>query len=436
MKYVIIGTGVAGLSACEAIRSLDKDGEILFLGDDPHGYYSRPGLAYYLTGEMGEKGLFPRSKKSWLSLKLQYIKSKVTRIYPKEHQIELQNSSRFGYDRLLIAVGAKANRLDIPGAELEGVVKLDDMEDARHILNLAKRGKTAVVVGGGITALELVEGLRSQGVKVHYMLRGDRYWSNVLDEQESKIIEHRLKEDGVKIHHHSELIEVINKRGCVDGVRLLDGRMLRCNVLAYAIGIKPRVDLAREAGLAIDRGILANEYLQSSDPDIFVAGDVAQVYDPMSKRSIIDSLWGPAREQGYAAGLNMTGQKKAYIKAAPFNVTRLAGVTTTIIGTVGRGYDEDIIGIARGDSETWRELPDSIVAQMGYDVNHLRLLVGETNLLGAIVMGEQKLSFPLEKIISSHADISPIRDKLLQPDAPIADIIAEFWTVWRTQYDS
>lgn len=436
MRYVIVGSGVAGLSACEAIRSLDKTGEIFFLGDDPHGYYSRPGLAYYLTGEMDEKGLFPRSKNVWLSLNLRYINGQVTRISSSEHQIEINGESKLGYDILLLAVGAQANRLDVPGAELEGVVKLDHMNDARRILKLARRGKKAVVVGGGITALELVEGLVSRGVKTHYLLRGNRYWSNVLDEQESQIIEHRLQEEGVKIHHHSEVVEIQGKRGKVQGVRLLDGRVMRCDILAYAIGIRPRVELAREAGLAIDRGILANEFLQTSNPNIYVAGDVAQVYDPLSKRSIVDSLWGPAREQGYTAGLNMAGKQQAYVKVVPFNVTRLAGLTTTIIGTVGRGQDEDLIGIARGDSETWRSLPDAIVAQTGFEVNRLRLLVGEKTLLGAIVMGDQKLSFPLEKIISNHADISIIRDKLLQPNAPIADIIADYWTSRGTEYAS
>jgi NADPH-dependent 2,4-dienoyl-CoA reductase/sulfur reductase-like enzyme len=188
------------------------------------------------------------------------------------------------------------------------------------------------------------------------------------------------------------------------------------------------VSLAKDAGLAIDRGILVNEYLQTNDPRIFAAGDVAQVYDPLSGRSVLDSLWGPARQQGYAAGLNMAGKPFAYIKAVPFNVTRLAGLTTTIIGTVGRGRDDDLVGIARGDSETWRQLPDSMVAQMGFDINRLRLLVGEKTLLGAIVMGDQKLSFPLEKIITDKMDISPIRERLLAPNARIGDIVAEFWT--------
>ena len=278
-----------------------------------------------------------------------------------------------------------------------------------------------------------MEGLVSRGLKVHYLLRGDRYWSNVLDEQESRLVEHRLREEGVTLHFHAEVIEVLGRNSRVTGIRLLSGQSLKCDLVAYAIGIRARVELAKRSGLAIDRGILVNEYLQTNDPDIFAAGDVAQAYDPMTGRSILDSLWGPARQQGYAAGLNMAGKKTAYIKSAPFNVTRLAGLTTTIIGTVGRGRDDDLVGIARGDSETWRQLPDSIVAQTGFEVNRLRLLVGEKTLLGAIVMGDQKLSFPLEKIISGHADITPIRERLLAPGAKLGDIVAEYWTAMKSK---
>jgi NAD(P)H-nitrite reductase large subunit len=323
--------------------------------------------------------------------------------------------------------------MNVPGASLEGVLKLDHMEDANRILKYARRGRSAVVVGGGITALELVEGLVSRGVKVHYLLRGERYWSNVLDEQESQIVEHRLKEEGVTLHYHAEVSEVTGRSGQVSAVRLLSGQSIKCELVAYAIGVRPRLDLARQAQLEIDRGVLVNEYLQTSDPDIYAAGDVAQVFDPRSGRSVLDSLWGAAREQGYATGLNMAGERKAYIKPVPFNVTRLAGLTTTIIGSVGQGKDSDLIGIARGDSETWRQSPDALVAQTGFEVNRLRLLVGEKTLLGAIVMGDQKLSFPLEKIISRNVDISRIREQILLPNAKIGDILAEFWASIKNQ---
>lgn len=427
MRYVIIGSGVTGIAAIEAIRSLDKTGEIVMIGDDPHGFYSRPGLAYYLTGELHDKALFPRTADDYRRMNFRYVKGRVKNILREEHVVELDGQAPLSYDRLLIAVGAQAVPLKVPGAEFDGVLKLDHMEDAKRILKHARGGKTAVVVGGGITALELTEGLVARGVKVHYLLRGDRYWSNVLDEQESRIVEHRLQMEGVKLHYHTEVVEVTGKRNRVAGVRLLDGRSLKCDLLAYAIGISPRTGLAQQAGLAIDRGILVNEFLQTNDPDIFAAGDAAQVYDPASGRSVLDSLWGPARQQGYAAGLNMAGRQTAYVKSVPFNVTRLAGLTTTIIGMVGRGRDDDLVGIARGDSETWRQLPEALVAQTGFDVNRLRLLIGGKTLLGAVVMGDQKLSFPLEKIISEKVDISPIRERLLAPDARVGDVIAEFW---------
>ncbi|MBI3738393.1 MAG: NAD(P)/FAD-dependent oxidoreductase [Chloroflexi bacterium] len=432
MKYVIIGTGVAGIAAIEAIRSVDANGEIIMIGDDPHGFYSRPGLAYYLTGEVPDKQLFPQMAEEFRKLHFHYIKGHVTRILPAASRLDLKDASSMTYGRLLLAIGARATPLTVPGAELPGVVKLDHLDDARQILKYARRGKTAVVVGGGITALELTEGLVARGVKVHYLLRGDRYWSNVLDAHESHIIENRLKEEGVQLHFHAEVIEV-QGQDSVKAVRLLDGRVLRCDMVAYAIGIQPRLELAREAGIAVDRGVLVNQFLESSVPGIYAAGDVAQVYDPVAGRSVLDSLWGPARDQGYTAGLNMAGHLKAYHKTVPFNVTRLAGLTTTIIGAVGHGRDDDLVGIARGDSETWRELPHAMIAQSG-EVNRLRLLVGERTLVGAIVMGDQKLSMPLEKMIAGGADVSSVRDELLAPGAPIADIISTYWLEWSRQH--
>jgi NAD(P)H-nitrite reductase large subunit len=431
MRYIVIGAGVAGIAAIEGIRSLDKTGEITMISDDPHGYYSRPGLAYYLTGEINDRALYPRTQDDYQKLNFRYLKGRVTNISTLENSLELQDNSRLKYDKLLIAVGASALPLKVRGAELDGVVKLDHMTDAKNILKLAKSGRTAVVVGGGITALELTEGLLARKMKVHYLLRGDRYWSNVLDPHESKLVEGRLRAHGAQIHYHAELKEIVGSKNCVSEVHLEDGRTIKCDMVAYAIGIRPRLELVQNTDLKLDRGILVNEHLQTSNPDIFAAGDVAQVYDPLSGQSILDSLWSPAREQGRIAGLNMAGRRTAYLKSAPYNVTRLAGLTTTIIGAVGHGRDEDLTGIARGDSETWRNLPDAIVAQSGFDLNHLRLVIGEKTLLGAIVMGDQTLSAPLQKMVVGGADISSIRDRLMQANAPIADLIADFWMSWR-----
>jgi NAD(P)H-nitrite reductase large subunit len=433
-RYVIIGTGAAGISASEAIRCHDQSGEILLIGDERQGFYSRPGVAYFLNGEISEQQLYPFTPQDFRRLNVRMLNAKVTRLHPELHQVELENRTRIPYDRLLIATGAAAVRSNVPGNDLQGVVKMDTLDDVHHIIKLTRKARSAVVVGGGITALELVEGLRARGLKTHYFLRGDRYWGNVLDETESQIIERRLMDDGCQIHYNTELAEILGKNGRVVGVRTADGRQIACEIVGIAIGVLPRLDLARTADLHIDRGIMVNEYLETNAPDIFAAGDVAQVYDPFTKKSVLDSLWGPARDQGTAAGMNMAGQCMIYSKLIPFNVTRLANLTTTIIGTVGKGADRDLAGIARGDSEVWRLLPDSIAAQNNFEVNRLRILVGENSLIGALVMGDQTLSQPLQNLIARRVDITPIRDRMLQPRAPLADLIAEFWAHWRLAY--
>jgi len=427
-RYVIIGTGVAAIAAAEAIRAADRQGELSFIGDDPSGYYSRPGLAYYLTGELEEALLFPYQDDDYKKLQARFYRSRARRVLPAEKLIEIEPGSYLRYDRLLIATGAEAIPLNVPGATLDAVHKLDHLADARSILANAKRGRTALVTGGGITALELAEGLLARGVKVSYILRGERYWSNVLDETESRIIESRLKQKGVQLFHKSEIAEILGKDGRVVGARLVDGRLMRADMVAYAIGIAPRLGLAREVGIHFQNGIIVDEFMQTNLPDIFAAGDVAQVYDPITARHVLDSLWTAAREQGHVAGCNMTGQRQTYLKPVAFNVTRLAGLTTTIIGPIGGGRDADLAGIARGDSETWRQIPDAIVAQGGFEYNRLRLMVGEKHILGAIVIGDQLLSSALQILVSQKIDISTSRAALLAPNAPLADLLADLWT--------
>ncbi len=425
-RYVIVGNGVAGVAAISSLRALEGSAEIVQVAEDARGFYSRPGLAYYLTDEIPEKMLTIYTKDDWRKLKTRFVKGVVTTINPQKHQVEFGALGKLSYDRLLLATGSTAVPAAVPGAALQGVVKLDDFDDSRRIISLARRAKTAVVLGGGIIALELVEGLKARGVKVHYFLRGKRYWPNVLDEAESRLLEQRLAEDGVTLHFQTEAAEILGKSGKVIAVRTTRGETIRCEMVAVGIGVKLRLELAEAAGLATDKGILTDENMRTSQPDIFAAGDVAQVRDPVSGQAFIDTLWYPAREKGRIAALNMTGRKIPYQRKVSVNVLRLAGVMTTIIGAVGSGVDDDLVSVARGSSESWQQLPNTIAMESNMDVNHVRLMIGENTLLGAMVMGEQKLSLPLQEIISSKVDISSIRH-LLHPGAPLGQIIMDFW---------
>ena len=429
-RYIIIGTGSAGIAAAIAIREYDRNGSIFLITEDPFGYYSRPGLAYLLTSEIPERYLYPMHEQDFNDIGVKHIFGRVTHLHCDDHKLTLADGQTLAYDRLLIAVGARALRPVLPGIDLDGVVTMDSLDDALNMLKLMKHSKTAVVIGGGITALEIVEGLVAKGIRTHYFLRGDHYWSSVLDQTESIIIEQRLKSEGVILHPQTELAEIIGKQGKVTAVRTTSGETIPCSLLGVAIGIQPRKELAANAHLDVDKGILVTQSLQTTHPDVFAAGDVAQVFDPVTGKSLLNSLWDPARKQGIIAGSVMAGQNVVYTRDTTLNVTRLAELTTTLIGSIGSGdpnhRDDDLISITHGDSEAWRERPEAIIAQANYEVNRLRLLVGKSALLGALIMGDQTLTRPIKKMIEEHSDITPIRQRLVEPGADLDQIIKQF----------
>lgn len=423
-RYLIVGNGAAGLTAAEAIRRHDPAGEITIVGDENVPFYSRPGLAYLLTGTIPEKQLFSRPDSEYARQALRRKVGVVRGIDRPAHAIQLADGQRMVYDRLLLAVGARAMRPEVPGIELDGVVTLDNLEDARRILRLARRARRACVIGGGITAIELAEGLAAQRVETHYLMRKDRYWGTVLDPQESAVVEERLAHDRIRIHRGVELGGVIGNRGRVVAIETTAGDRLPCQMVAVAIGIQPRLELAAQAGLEIGRGIWTDETFQTSDPDIYAAGDVAEVLDPESGKRVLDSLWSMAVEQGRAAGENLAGAGSPYHRQAPFNVTRIGGVTTTLIGAVGSGSrDDDLVMLARGDSEAWRERLDSFAVAVDTGANRLRVLLGEDRVVGAIVMGDQTLSRPLQRVIRERIDIRAVRERWIQRPAEVHQIL-------------
>ena len=431
-RYVILGTGAAGIAAAEAARGVDPQVEIVCVAAEKAGYYSRPGLAYYLSKELSHRALYPFSNQDFNSRGIRLYQNKAVRIDPDTHTILFQDGKKMRYDRALLALGAQAVRPKIDGADLDGVVYLDSMSQTRLMIRKARWARSAVVIGGGITALEIVEGLQARGVKVHFFLRGEDYWSRVLDKTESIIVLNRLKHEGVAIHLNTELDRIVDKRRKVNAVITRDGRRIKTSMVAFAIGVRPRLGLAQASGLDVRRGVRVNQFMQTSAPNVFAAGDVAEVHDPETDSWVVDSLWPVARHQGSIAGKNMAGEPTPYRRSSPLNVTRLTGVTTTIIGQVGSGEaDDDEVSIVRGESETWQKMPDAVVCQNNFDINRLRVMVGDRSLLGAVLMGDQSLSRPLEELVAGKVDITPIREALVAPGADLGGTIFNFWNAWR-----
>ena len=425
--HVLVGSGIAALSAAEAIRSVDAAARITLVSDESGPFYSRPGLAYLLAGAVPERQLAIRSKAEVGALRLERIAARADRLFPERHELRLAGGRVLSYDRLLIATGASSIAPDFPGADLDGVVRLDGVEDARALLARVRKAKVAVVVGGGSTALELAEGLQARGVETHYFLRGDRYWARVLDEEESALVESGLARAGVTLHRRTEIVRALGRNGRLEAVDTNDAACLHCQLIAVAIGVRPRVDLARNASLDVDRGIVVGERMETSAPDAFAAGDVAQAFDPALGRAVLDTLWSAAAEQGRVAGLNMAGVATTYHRHVALNVTQLGDLITTVIGDVGGADDPDLVTITRGQSEAWAgaSVGTSLVRHDASD--RIRIHINGRAILGAVIMGDQALSVPLTRFIADRVDITSIRQALIERPEALASTLLEFW---------
>lgn len=428
-RYVIVGNGAAGVTAAETIRQNDPFGEIVVLSAERYPMYSRPGLAYVLTGDIPPQQIFARTLDWYDDLAIQLRFGRVCALDTVAQQVYLEDGTAVTYDRLLIATGARAVPAPFPGNDLDGIVYLDSMDSTRHLLQKARRAKRAVVVGGGITALELAEGMARRGVETHYLVRRDRLWGRVFNQREAALLEHAIRHHGVQIHYNTEVASVQgNWRNKVTGVTLKQGEQMACQLVGVAIGVRPQIRFAHGTPLEIDRGILVNEYLETRVPNLFAAGDCAQIYDRWSGDYLLDSLWPSAVASGRVAGLNMAGGRQVYSKGVPFNACLLFGLHVTSIGQVNphsAGPDGVTHAqlLSRGASEVWFTFPRSYhSAWSEKGDSSLRLTFDGDRLAGAMIIGAQHSADNLRTVIESGVDASSLLPHVADRDALVAAI--------------
>lgn len=444
LHYVIVGNGAAGVTAAETIRAHDARSRITLVTAEPSLMYSRPGLAYVITGEIPPRQVIARRAEWYEQLRLDVVHSAAESLDVAAHRIYLANGDFLAYDKLLIATGARAVPPPYPDASLKGVVYLDTLAGTKQLLAQARRGRRAVVVGGGITALEMVEGFVHQKVETHYFLRGRQLWGRVFNDTESALLAEQMEAHGVHIHYQTEVQEILPSRWGrkVRAVRLQNDSEFHCDIFGVAIGVKPLMDLTQDTPVKIDRGILVNEFMESSVPDVFAAGDCAQAYDPWARQHTLDILWPSAIAEGRVAGSNMVGVRQPLEKGTPFNVCKLFGLHVTIIGQINprasaNDEPEVVQHLSRGSSETWfNRTSHHTSAWSSTGPNTLRLVMDEDHVVGALVIGEQTLADPLRTLIQAQADISAIRPALLAGGDELRAELLRFWHAYQKQVGS
>lgn len=433
-RYVIVGNGAAGITAAEELHRRAPRSSLTIVTDERHAMYSRPGLAYVLINEVSVEQAVARKPDWYARHHINLIYNRAERIDFDTRTVRLANGQALPYDALLIAVGARAVPAPFPGGNLDGVVYLDNLDNTIDMIQRAKTTRAAVVVGGGITALEMAEGLAYRKVETHYLVRKNNLWSALLNDQESSLVEKQILHHGVHIHYGRECAEVLGENGRVAGVKTNKGEVIPCQIVGVAIGVKPNLALAKGTPLKVDRGIMTDEYLQTNIPGVYAAGDCAQIYDAWSGEHRVDSLWPTAVTSGHVAAINMTGTKQPYTKGVPFNAALLFGLHLTAIGQVaaaGRDDDEaeELSFMSRGSSEVWTAKPGggytSAWAEDG--TSSQRLIVRGNSIVGALLLGNQRLADPLRDLIDQRINISPVRPRLMAGGDTLAQAVMETW---------
>ncbi len=407
-KHLIIGGGVAGVTAAETIREKDPSATIAVVNDEPHALYSRVMLSKpnFFLGKIPFDQIWMKGEEWYKTNNITFLGGKtVTALDATNKSVTLNDGQIISYEKLLIATGVRTRPWTIPGSNKKGIYSLRTLEDGQAIMNALKGAKNAITIGGGFISFEMADLLNLAGLNTTMILREPFFWQPTLDESSGMMIEQALTKAGVKILKNAEVSEVIGGES-VEAVILKDGTKLPCEMIITGIGIVPPPwDWMKAAGVAIKGGILANEYLETNVPDIYTAGDIAEYKDLILEENIQLGNWVNAREQGHIAGLNMFGEKTPF-KFVSFYTTQGVGINIAFVGDVGPGADRIII--PRGSPEL---------------NSYARILIVGKELVGATLINRTSELTKIQKLIENNVDVSEKYKELSDPNFDLKGLV-------------
>lgn len=313
-RIVIVGGGAAGFAAAEMLRRQDYRGGIVMLSNDAAAPVDRPNLSKdYLAGSAPEDWLPLRPEGFYTEASIDLrLGAEVAAVDPQAKNVVLAGGEAIAYDRLLLATGAEPVRLPIPGADQPHVHVLRSLADSRAIIASSEGARRAIVIGASFIGLEAAASLRARNLEVHVVGLEQRPMERVLGPQLGDFVRRLHEEHGVVFHLGDTVTAIDGKRAT-----LKSGGVIEADLVVVGVGVRPRLALAEKCGLAIDRGVTVNAYLETSVPGVYAAGDIARWPDPHSGQAIRVEHWVVAECQGQTAARNMLGQREVF-DAVPF----------------------------------------------------------------------------------------------------------------------
>jgi len=394
MRVLIIGNGVAGTMAAKTLRELDLEVEISILAEEKFPYYPRPNLIEFLAGLRPQEKIFAFPEEWPERQRIEVLlASPVKSLDPERKEVELVNGKREKFDRLLLACGARASKPPIKGADQRGVFTLRTLDDALAILDYLENHRQVVVIGGGLLGLEMARALRLREAEVTVVEFFDRLLPRQLDLPGATLLKRQIESMGIKVLVNQSTEEILG-RDEVEAVKLKSGEVIAAEMVLIAAGIRPSLELAEQAGLKINKGVLVDDFLRTSHPEIFAAGDVVE------HRGRLYGIIPAAFDQARTAAYNILGQTKPYEGTIPSNSLKVIGIALTSAGTI-QGEGEEMEELRRVDEE--KGIYKKIVLHKG-------------RLVGAIWMGTKKGVNEIVRAVTAKIDVSPWKEALLEED--------------------
>src|SRR5947209_203408 len=404
-SYVIIGNGIAGVTAAEILRTEDSAAAITVIADDPFPVFYRPALKDYLAGRVREDKLWARSASFYQDHNIRFLSERAVRIQAGQHTVLLQSGREVGYARLLLANGARASTLKCPGLDLAGVSTLRTVADYQAVLNRLGTVKRVVVSGSGTLALESIETLRHRGYQVTHLLRRSTLWSEVLDATASDLILQQERRDGVEVRLEEEIAEITGKQGQVSSVVTTRGTRIPCEMVLIAIGIEPIIDFVKSSGIGCGRGVKVDGKMRTNAPDIYAAGDILETTDTVTGRTRVIGQWYPAIQQARAAAysmLDLLDTDTPFRASTFYNATFLYGLDFASVGLAnGQGYQEII---ADPKPRTYQ-----------------KVLLKDGVPIGILSLGDRKQTLAFKRAIDHRVNLSSVASKLFADDFKLND---------------
>lgn len=335
--YVIVGGGVSAVHAAKAIRDQDAEAEISILCEESGLPYNRIKLTKGLFTDLHSEKVLIKKEKWYRDNRITVKTStRIVSVDPDRQLVVTDDGQRVEYHKLLLCMGARNRALFIEGAGLSNVHTIRDMNDADRLKDSLQDGSRVAVIGGGVQGIETVWALHEAGYEVTVIEAAPHLMGRQLDVHSSEVLKETLERSGVKIILQSGVTS-ISGTDYVTGIKLDDGSEFPCDHVVYSIGIVPNIALVSGSNIEVRNGILVNEQLQTSDPNVYAAGDVAEI------GGYVEGLWGGAIEQGRIAGSNMADHPAVYRRAVPVTLFNAFGISLFSIGNADERYCDRVI---------------------------------------------------------------------------------------------